>query len=175
MSIFGWFRLSGRSKNVVHRHIDHHPSHRNIHPDGKRPTRQTPMGRKLRAKRPVQSHQHQRQQHHSQQNVRDQDREIHRADPPFPPETHRSDLNVVDDVTNQEQRRSDERRQHQNPVKGDMPQSNRDVSCPQKKSAERVERGVNGGKIADRYHSRGPLGVGGTAGKTLLDITLNAP
>src|SRR5436309_2877316 len=86
-----------------------------------------------------------------QRHVRDEDREIDGPHYSLPREAYRSDLGVIDDVADEEERGGRERRKHARTMLGDAPRADQGVSRGEKYRRERVEARVDGGEVVDSH------------------------
>jgi hypothetical protein len=142
---------------VIEQHIHEHARHRDVEPDRQRPPRERHVTVELSRERAIDGRENERDHHRSQYDVRDEEREVHAADPALPAEGSRAGDRVIDDVGDEEQRGGDTRRQHARAVHGDAAAADGQPAGDQERRARRVERGIERGQ---RGNLRAPRQAG---------------
>src|SRR5437667_10670590 len=136
---------------LVQENVDEHSGDRHVEPDWKRPTRDAHVLWKSAFQSSRGRNERERKHAGRQRHVRDEDREIDGSHYSLPREAYRSDLGVIDDVADEEERGGRERRKHARTMLGDAPRADQGVSRGEKYRRERVEARVDGGEVVDSH------------------------
>ena len=134
---------------LIKQDVDQDARDRHIEPNRKRPPGYSPVLRVAPFEPPKQGQNRERQDYRGQRDMCNEDRKVKRPYEALTGEPDRSNLRVVDQIANQKQRRSCERRDHESPVLFDPPRAHHEIAGDQQRAGDRVEACVDGRKISN--------------------------
>src|ERR1700690_1358392 len=112
----------------VQKPVDDHARKRNVEPQRKRPSRDRAMAKKILSQRERQRREDQRQDHDCQNRVRNQQREIHGANPALPAEANQPCVKMKIQIEAEKNRGTNKSAKHACSMRGNFLATNKNIT-----------------------------------------------
>src|ERR1039458_7400032 len=141
----GGDRSADRRVGDVEEPVNDHAGDGNVEPERERPASDGAVTGEPFAQAAGERDQNERNDHECQNRVRNQNCEVHGANPAMPSEANNPRMEVKIEIKNQKNRGAAKRREHERAVKANSPSADAHVAEEQKNGTSRIERRVGGG------------------------------
>ena len=136
-----------RREPLVEHQINQNSGDRHIEPDWDRPARDPPVPVPSATKNRNKRQNDQRQRHKGQQNVRGQDRKVHRREPAGVSRRFLANARMISDVANQKTDGRNEGYDHAHHVTAPRAAPDEVPTGGNKNGAHEIKRGIEGGQV----------------------------